>query len=175
MTRQRNRRGEGDLLRGELVEAATRLLAATGDAEALTLRAVAREAGIAAPSIYRHFADRDALVREVVDACFERLDDALTAAMAAEPGAELRACCLAYCRFGLDNPGLYGILFSANLALICPSEEGPKVFGRLAALMDSHQAAAGLWASLHGIVSLRVNRPGFPWPPVEELVEAALR
>ena len=40
----------------------------------LTLAAVAREAGIAAPSIYRHFPDRDELVEAVVADRFDRLD-----------------------------------------------------------------------------------------------------
>lgn len=49
----RNRRGEGALLRTEILTAATELIEAGGDERAVTLRAVARRAGIAAPSIYR--------------------------------------------------------------------------------------------------------------------------
>ena len=56
-TRARNRRGEGARLRDDIVAAAVALLDETGDQAAVSLRAVARRVGIAAPSIYRHFAD----------------------------------------------------------------------------------------------------------------------
>ena len=49
--RQRNRRGEGDRLREEIITAASQIIGETGDDSALTLRAVARRIGIAAPYI----------------------------------------------------------------------------------------------------------------------------
>jgi AcrR family transcriptional regulator len=189
--RRRNRRGEGARLRVELIEAAARLLESSGDAHTLTLAAVAREAGIAAPSIYRHFADRNQLVEAVVADRFRRLDEALVEAMASAPGpaGALRACCDAYCRFGLDHPGHYQVLFSANLALdpVRPRERpGERVFGRLVAAVqacidagaarqgDASMIAVNVWVALHGIVSLRTSRPGHAWPPVDTLVSAAL-
>jgi AcrR family transcriptional regulator len=135
--RRRNRRGEGARLRADLIEAAARLLESSGDAEGLTLRAVAREVGIAAPSIYRHFSDKNELVEAVVADRFEQLDDALVRAMAAagDPAEALQACCGAYCRFGLEHPGHYQVLFSATLRLdpfARPAERpGSRVFGRL--------------------------------------------
>jgi AcrR family transcriptional regulator len=189
--RRRNRRGEGARLRAELIEAAARLLESSGDAQGLTLAAVARQAGIAAPSIYRHFADRNQLVEAVVADRFERLDNALLDAMTGTPGpAEaLRACCGAYCRFGLAHPGHYQVLFSANLALdpARPGERpGERVFGRLVAAVqacidagaarpqDASMTAVNVWVALHGIVSLRISRPNHAWPPVATLVNAAL-
>jgi AcrR family transcriptional regulator len=191
--RRRNRRGEGARLRADLIEAAARLLESSGDAETLTLRAVAREVGIAAPSIYRHFSDRSELVEAVVADRFERLDDALVQAMAGvgDPAEALRACCGAYCRFGLTHPGHYQVLFSAILRLDSsarPQERpGQRVFGRLVAAVqacvdggvartgDATAMAVNVWVALHGIVSLRTSRPAsFKWPPVEALIEAAL-
>lgn len=189
--RRKNRRGEGARLRVELVEAAARLLESSGDAQALSLAAVAREAGIAAPSIYRHFADRNQLVEAVVADRFERLDDALLHAMAGTsgPAEALRACCRAYCRFGLDHPGHYQVLFSVSLALdpARPGERpGERVFGRLVAAVqacvdadvarhgDASLMAVNVWVALHGIVSLRISRPGHAWPSVGTLVNAAL-
>ena len=193
--RQRNRRGEGGRLRTELIEAAARLLEASGDAHAVTLTAVAREAGIATPSIYRHFADRDQIIEAVVADRFQRLDHALTEAMAAAPGpaAALRACCDAYCRFGLEHPGHYQVLFSARLpghsappAGGLSDRPGARVFGRLIAAVQAcidagcaHPGeaafmAVNVWVALHGIVSLRTSRPNHPWPPVAALVAAAL-
>jgi AcrR family transcriptional regulator len=189
--RRRNRRGEGARLRTELIEAAARQLESSGDARVLTLAAVAREAGIASPSIYRHFPSLEQLVEAVVAGRFQRLDEALLDAMADVPGpAEaLRACCAAYCRFGLQHPGHYQVLFSAHLALdpARPGDRpGERVFGRLTdavrACIDAGAARPGdasliavsVWVALHGIVSLRISRPHHPWPPVDALVNAVL-
>src|SRR5437763_13307692 len=91
--RPRNPQGQGCRLRTELIEAADRLLSRSGDVEGLSLRAVAREAGIATPSIYLHFADKRALVRAVLEARFQELAGAVRAAVttASGPAACLRA------------------------------------------------------------------------------------
>ncbi|MFD3524972.1 TetR/AcrR family transcriptional regulator [Streptomyces sp. NPDC058653] len=84
--RPRNRRGEGGRLRTEILAAATRLLD-RGDQRACTLRAVAREAGIAASSIYPHFPDRSAIVLAVAREAFAELSGRLrTAVDGAGPG-----------------------------------------------------------------------------------------
>ena len=57
--------------------AALALIERTGSAEAVTLRAVAREVGIAAPSIYAHFPDRDAVLMAVVVRIFDELTEAI--------------------------------------------------------------------------------------------------
>ena len=78
--RPRNPRGTGDRLRDEILIAAEELLRDM-PGEALTLRAVARAAGITAPSIYRHFIDREAIIRAVVDRAFDELERTLGADM----------------------------------------------------------------------------------------------
>ena len=191
LRRRRNRRGEGARLRAELIEAAARLLESSGDAHVLTLTAVAREAGIATPSVYRHFSGLSQLIEAVVADRFQRLDEALVEAMTAapHPAKALRACCAAYCRFGLEHPGHYQVLFSADLALSPdrPGDRpGERVFGRLVTAIQAcvdvgyarHEEASvmavNVWVALHGIVSLRTSRPHHPWPPVDTLVNAAL-
>ena len=77
--RQRNARGQGARLTNEIVAAALSLIERTGSDEAVTLRAVAREVGIAAPSIYAHFADRDAIIIAAVLQVFDELTDAIEA------------------------------------------------------------------------------------------------
>jgi AcrR family transcriptional regulator len=111
--RVRNPQGQGGRLRTELIAAADRLLARTGDIGGLSLRAVAREVGIATPSIYLHFPDKQALVRAVLDARFAELGAAVQAAVVAAdgPAAKLRAGCLAYCRFAAEHPNAYRVLF----------------------------------------------------------------
>src|SRR5580692_10012112 len=95
--RERNRRGEGARLRDDILTAATELLERTGSEEAVTLRAVARQVGISAPSIYAHFADREAIVDAIVDGAFGDFNAAIEAAVraAAGPLARLREGCAA--------------------------------------------------------------------------------
>src|SRR5215469_7066003 len=104
--RQRNPRGQGERLRDDIIEAASRLLADPA-APPLTLRAVAREAGVAATSVYLHFADLESLVLAVADRRFGELiglqDDARN--QGTDPCQRVRAGCLAYCEFGLAYQG----------------------------------------------------------------------
>jgi AcrR family transcriptional regulator len=60
--RPRSRRADGDQLRIDMLAAVNRLLDEQGSHEQLTMRAVAKEAGVAAPSICLHFADKTELV-----------------------------------------------------------------------------------------------------------------
>src|ERR1043165_6404069 len=92
-TRARNGRGQGERLREDIVSAALRMLDELGDDQALSLRAVAREVGIAATSVYLHFADRDALVLAAMERWHGEMARAIDEAEAgaADPAAALRA------------------------------------------------------------------------------------
>jgi AcrR family transcriptional regulator len=79
------------------------------------LRAVAREVGIAAPSIYAHFPDRDSIVMAAVVRIFDELAQAIESGMSSagqDPADRLVAGCTAYVAFGLRHPARYGVLFS---------------------------------------------------------------
>lgn len=138
--RPRNRRGEGSQLRADILAAATDLLD-RGGARAVTLRAVARRAGITAPSIYPHFPDLPALMRALVHEAFGELTGRLRAAVApvaddepeedpeedpdddpgndpdvaldAAEGAEdrLYAACLAYLDYAAARPERYRAMY----------------------------------------------------------------
>ena len=75
LRRPRAPRGSGDRLRGEILDAATDLLLETERARAVSIRSVARRVGVTPPSIYLHFADKDALLDAVCARCFEKLDE----------------------------------------------------------------------------------------------------
>ncbi|MET7418253.1 TetR/AcrR family transcriptional regulator [Dactylosporangium sp. NPDC005555] len=197
--RTRNRRGEGGLLRDEIVAAAERILEREGDEAAITLRSVAREAGISAPSIYAHFADRDAIVEAVLDIAFERLRRLILSTVGTaqdDPVASLLAGCHAYVDFAQREPARYRVLFGrlreGRPELKTPlrmQDVPPRWRSRLQAfevLVDGLAAcvAAGrsastdpfadastLWTSLHGAVMMRQFVPGFPWPPFDEAVD----
>ncbi len=179
--RRRNARGEGDRLRDELIRAASTLLETLPGEEALSLRAVAREAGIAAPSIYLHFADKSALVSAVLASRFQELQAALDAAAVGSvaPEAELAARCAAYCAYAEEHAGNYRVMFSAVPSDDRPDDAGPgaemvRRLGRLAvqcgATGDPLEAGTLLWCGLHGIVALRESKPLFPWPERDVLV-----
>ena len=71
--RARARRGEGEHLREEILEAATRLVAETGSVDAVSMRMIADAVGVSPPSLYLHFADKSELVFACCDAQFSRL------------------------------------------------------------------------------------------------------
>ena len=121
--RRPNRRGEGSQLRAEIVTAARELIEETGSAQAVTLRAVARRVGIAAQSIYGHFAGPEQIVRAVIAQTFEEFLCHLQAARAGidEPRARLLAACQGYLTFGAEHPNLYALLFARN-----PTPEGAR-------------------------------------------------
>jgi AcrR family transcriptional regulator len=112
--RARNPRGQGDRLRVEILQAASRVLAELGGEQAVTLRGVARAAGIAPASMYQHFVDKAELIRGLVDYDFEELRAAMAEADAVRPATDvmgrLRAQLHAYSRFVLDNPGHYRLM-----------------------------------------------------------------
>ncbi|SEP47624.1 TetR/AcrR family transcriptional regulator [Amycolatopsis saalfeldensis] len=112
--RTRNRWGEGDRLRGEILDAASRLLSELGGEDGLTIRGVARAVGIAPASIYQHFTDRSALVEGLLEYEFARMRAAMAAAEASEDPADavgrVRALVHAYCQFAMDNPGHYRLM-----------------------------------------------------------------
>jgi AcrR family transcriptional regulator len=118
-SRTRNRWGQGERLRAEALEAAARLLGELGTVEGLSLRAVAREVGVAPASLYGHFADKSALVDALLDGITDRLLRLLAEAAAtvdgADPTTRIRAQLLAFCEFSLANPGLYRVMFGERL------------------------------------------------------------
>ena len=112
-SRQRNPRGQGERLRDDIIEAASRLMADPA-APPLTLRAVAREVGVAATSVYLHFADIESLTLAVAERRYGELvriqDEARE--QNSDPWQRLRAGCLAYCEFGLMHQGHYQVTVS---------------------------------------------------------------
>ena len=176
----RNRRGEGEQLREQLLDAAEAAIVESGDAGQLTLRGVARRLGIAAPSIYRHFPDVEHLKLAVVERAFQRFARERDQARRSleDPAEALLAGCRAYCGFATANPGPYRFMFSyESPARGRQSPTGAAAFDALAASIrrcqeagamtradDARAVAAQVWAALHGLILLRLNAPEFDWP-----------
>lgn len=104
----------GDLSRA-LVDAARRILEKDGPA-ALSLRAVAREAGVSPAAPYHHFKDKNDLLEAVAHEGWVAMDNALLEARAAASDAKERMTGLgvAYVRFARDNPALYRVMYDRS-------------------------------------------------------------
>jgi AcrR family transcriptional regulator len=103
----------GDL-RTALIETGLRLLEANADGE-IGLREVARETGVSATAVYRHFPDKSALLAALASEGFEKLADVQEAAGAREKSRDgaFRAIGQAYVYFALANPALFRLMSNA--------------------------------------------------------------
>lgn len=188
-TRTVNKRGQGSQLRREILNAASGLLAQSSTAQAVTLRAIARRAGIAAPSIYLHFVDRDAILDAVVSEAFADLAAAMSQSGGTEvaPAQQVRSRCEAYLHFATRFPGRYRVLFERSGPNLSADSRaypaGLAVFellsSALAAAVQSGTSvstdpagdSAALWTALHGLATLPPATPGFPWAPTAQLLD----
>lgn len=179
MARRKNPRGSGAKLRAELLDAANAILDRTGDPSDVTVRGVAAAVGVAPTAVYLHFADRDTLLTEVVVDRFGAFRAALEGSVDDVDDAleRLRRGHAAYCRFALEHPGHYRMLFGDTgvdpdrddlvrrrlevaqpafeiLVACCQRCIDAGVFSPV----DPHALANALWAFEHGWVVLRAGR-----------------
>ncbi len=168
----------GDLRR-ELLRVAREAVARHG-AQAVSLSALARLAGVSQPAPYRHFPDRDALLEAVAAEAFEDFARTLTEAVAGrEPADALIAIARAYVSFGEANVELYRVMFASRLTPRAKTgsdldEASGKAFGLLRAAMAATSPALTdasvylAWAQLHGLVMLKAD--GFIRSPLRTYV-----
>jgi AcrR family transcriptional regulator len=128
-TRARLPRGEGSLLREEILHAADELLIETASEEAVSIRAIATKVGVTAPSIYRHFEDKESLLFAVCERTFGRLAEQMEKAAVGmdDPLAALAAQGQEYVSFGLRHPEHYRFLMMSLHA----DEQADLVEGKL--------------------------------------------
>ncbi|MGW3204395.1 TetR/AcrR family transcriptional regulator [Streptomyces sp. NPDC001135] len=158
---------ESDIgLRKRLVDVGVELLAAEG-LQALTLREIARRAGVSHGAPRRYFPTHLELLSAIARRGFDDLAGRVRGALGhgpAGPRARVAALARTYLEFALDDPGMYELMFrhdlleSGQLAL---RETSLPLFGVLAGLVaevrpgaDARRVAGALWANLHGIAQL---------------------
>jgi AcrR family transcriptional regulator len=155
----------GDL-RAALVRAAVELLEEGGESE-LSLRAVARRAGVSPAAPYRHYADREALVSAVAAVGYRDLAQRLAEAHPSPSTPEqLASVAVAYVRFALDNPALFRIMFSEP----CDRDNGDRVAAtesvsayvrsiveRIFPSADPDALATAIWGLVHGLAFLHLD------------------
>lgn len=156
------------------------LLTETGDVDAVSVRAVAQRVGVSVPSLYLHFADKQALIDAVCGEVFEALHQVMREAAegAPDPFERLRAQGNAYVHFALANPEHYRIVMMTEHAggehdvdLLVASGAFGYLVESVRACVDAGvyggdpvEVAMGLWAAAHGVAALLVAKPYFPWP-----------
>jgi len=172
----RSRRGtyhHGNL-RVALVSAGLELLEGEG-VEALTLRAVARRAGVSHAAPYNHFADRQALLAAVATKGFEQLGASIAAAAAGlvAPRERLRALARGYLSFPASHPELYRLMFgneirhraahpelvAADHAIAHAAREATAACLALSSRrpVATETASAAGWALVHGLAALLID------------------
>jgi AcrR family transcriptional regulator len=155
----------GDL-RAACVRAAMELLEESGET-ALSLRAVARRAGVSPAAPYRHYADREALVSAVAAVGYRELAERLAAAHASPSTPEqIASVAVAYVQFALERPALFRIMFGEP----CDRDNDERVAAADAVSLyvrqnvertfpnaDAQALATAIWALVHGLAFLHLD------------------
>lgn len=179
MNASTRRRKHKDELRKAMLDAARDIFVAEGY-EAFSMRKLAENIEYSPGSIYLHFKSKEELFDSLVEESFERLlkmlMDIRDGHQLRDPVNELKKGLHVYVDFGLRNPNDYRFAFM----LRPPADKRPykvhRAFEalrhmvrrcvqekRFRAAVDVETAAQALWAAAHGITSLLIQRPAFPW------------
>lgn len=193
-TQTRARQGQR---RDQILDAALGLFAQNGMAH-VTTRQIAQAVGISQPSLYAHFRSADEIAGELCARAFATLGERLECFADAElpPRARLVRMARAYVDFGLDQPDMYRVAFMLETLKPCGDAENaedaieadPVLAAGVRCFAVMHQVvtqceglgdaataeltAQMIWAHLHGLVSLLIARPEFPWCDREALIAA---
>lgn len=164
----------GDL-RAALIAAGLAALDSQQSADMLSLRALARETGVSATAVYRHFPDKAALLTALslagLDAMAAAQDVAASAAGAGGARARFCASGAAYVRFALAHPALFRLMWRQDVAcdpLAQPIEANHPAMAALrrgidallpdaAGLAERRAAALAAWALVHGLSMLALD------------------
>ncbi|MDN4163089.1 TetR/AcrR family transcriptional regulator [Nocardioides abyssi] len=171
MSRSSSAYHHGDLRRA-LVDAGTALLEEQSPTN-VSLREVARRAGVSHAAPYHHFGDRGGLLKAIGDGCMRDFLDRQEAAAAAEadPAERLVALGEAYVSFAAERPHAFALVFDPEL---CPpqdpSPERAPLIARNEELLaecvaawlthrdrgpeDLEALATAFWGTVHGLAAL---------------------
>lgn len=155
-----------------VVDAALRIIRSTG-ADALTVRGLATEAGVAPMTIYNRFGDMHGVLDALLGHGFSRFAEALELAVTGlDPMDDLLEMGRSYRRFAIDEPELYSFMFLRPPHGIEPSDDtmvaAARSFDALGSVVqraidlgrmraeDPDVLAQAIWASCHGAVALEL-------------------
>ncbi len=175
----------GDLRTAALEEGLRRLEHVS--VEQLSLRDIARQVGVSAPALYRHFPDKDALMGAIATRGFEMLADAQRQAMEGREAAEaFIASGRAYVRFAIAKPSLFRMIFSCAVKQTHPFETPPEdsaaalLVRTIASLLDPEApeadrmvAAMRAWSMVHGLAMLILDAQ-VPLKDIDTMIERVI-
>lgn len=158
---------------------------------AVTLREIGARLGVSRTALYRHFADKRALLAAVATEGFRMLRQQLLAAWGEDGGPPaFDAMGAAYVRFAIDNPAHYRVMFGGYLDKDEGSELSQEAAGAFQSLVDALGAlqARGLvrgddlvlmaryvWAVVHGVALLCIDTGVRQPQEIEDLVGYAVQ
>ncbi len=160
-------------LRATVLTVAAEIVATEGP-DALSLREVARRAGVSHQAPYRHFDSREAVLATLATEGFAGLADALEAAEQEDLDAHAVDSARAYVGFALASPGHYRVMFRPDMVrfdghpmLYAQSARAWEALRALAVRLaddgrivgDEETAMAWLWSLVHGLASLLLDGP----------------
>jgi AcrR family transcriptional regulator len=185
------------LLRQQILDAARELLVRDGY-EKLSMRRVAQRIDYSPTAIYLHFKDKQELVFSLCEETFAKLVAELETLPDefSDPIVQLRHGLRRYVDFGLRHPDHYLPAFvlptpsdldqKRKKAVTSPESNGMRALGCLRDCIaagvnakklrkiDPDLAARATWAALHGITSLLIVHPHFPWGDRQRLINTVL-
>lgn len=153
--------------------------------EQFSMRGLAAQLGCSPGTLYLYFRDKDELLHAVVEDSFAGLLETLRSIpTAGDPLGSTKEKLRAYIDFGLRNPHQYKCAFvlQDSRSSKRPYQPHPAfdemlhavrecVEGGMLGQADITITSQVLWACVHGITSLLIARPGFPWADKNELIE----
>ncbi len=191
MSVKERRAREKEELRQEILDAARELFAEQGY-ENVSMRKIAEKIDYSPTTIYLYFQDKEELCRSVCDETFTKLVrqfENITAGIS-DPVEQLKRVGSAYIEFGLSHSNHYKVTFMGaghpkrmEGAEIDFHGMGAKCFLHLRGIVeecvrqgrfrpvDVDVASQALWATVHGITSLLITHPAFPWVDRTKLIE----
>jgi AcrR family transcriptional regulator len=183
---------ERQQLRTLIIDAARELFVARG-VDAVTMREIAKRIGYSATSIYLHFADKEALLRTILDTDMLALANSLKAILQIpDPVERMSALGRGYAAFALTRPNHYRLMFMAERVPCDPEKSSLQqnnaeqdayfllktvvkdvyVAGHFREdLRDVDLIAQTIWAGMHGVCSLQISMAEDKWVNWSEISE----
>ena len=188
VTERRER--ERQAVRQEILDAARALFLEEGY-ERTSMRKVAQKIEYSPTTIYLYFHDKRELLESICAETFSKFVKGLQEIGQAneDPLQNLRATLRAYVEFGLKNPNDYRLTFmmgdeqKAHIQYFQPDHPGTKPFMCLVGVVaecvrrkrirnvDPNVTAQVLWSAAHGLTSLLLAKPDFPWAAQDDLID----
>jgi len=189
-TKQRRER-EKEALRQDILDAARELFVNEGY-ENVSMRRIAEKIEYSPTTIYLYFEDKASLLYAICEETFAKLAKRMEAIArnSDEPVEALRQVCRAYVDFGLKYPNHYKLTFinhpqhpRDDKRHLREESMGMKAYGHLRSGVeacikakkfretDVEAVTQMTWAGGHGVTSLLISMPDFPWVKKNELID----